>query len=155
MSKIVNKVKVVKAFPGFEVGDILTLNTTTGLFEYSYEYDSAKQADALDEVDRLFLSYHSSISKSVVLNNLNEYFIDLSTYSMQPTSAIEGRIASFYKAIEEAKAELADLNKAEPEENDEFNDYVDSRTIELEESITVWQNIIWFGEWVLGKRTSF
>jgi len=117
--KHVNKVKVIKEFPGFRVDTELVLDPVNGLFR---EEDEG--------LEGLLLENKPALSKQQVLNYLGTYFEDASEYEAKSEEEIKRRIQA-----------LKDYIKTYKE---------DSR---YDEAVTVWQNMIWELEWVLGKRS--
>jgi hypothetical protein len=140
MSKIVNKVRVIADFPGYEVGDVLILNTNTGVFNYAKSAQEAngEVSDVLNAFDgvaaRLTDSIKQSFTKSDILLYLEEYFEDISIYKMRTPREMEERVHELSAHMKRIK------------EDDTFNE------LDKEEAITVWQNMLWEYEWILGRK---
>lgn len=136
--KHVEKVKVISSFPGFMYGDILTLNKDTGIFYFTYNNEEASTEDAIDMLSNYLNSYKPAISKEDVIKNLGTYFEDVSQYQAMSVDQIKSRIETLKGYIEMYR------NKDNlPEE------LIGDR----DTAITVWQNLIWELELVLGMRT--
>jgi len=121
--KHVNKVKVIKEFPGFREGTILYLDTENGLFKEVNE-------ESFGDLEGLLLENKPALSKQQVLNYLGTYFEDASEYEAKSEEEIKRRIQA-----------LKDYIKTYKEDG------------RYDEAVTVWQNMIWELEWVLGKRS--
>lgn len=136
--KHVEKVKVISPFPGFMSGDILILDKGTGIFNFAYNNEEASTEDAIDMLSNYLNSYKPAISKEDVIKNLGTYFEDISHYQAKDVDQIKSRIKDLKSYIEMYR------NK----------DNLSEELIEdRDTAITVWQNLIWELEWVLGMRT--
>lgn len=139
MSKIVNKVRVIADFPGYEIGDVLILNPSTGVFNYTKSTKEDEEvSDVLNAFDgiaaRITDSIKQSFTKSDVLLYLEEYFQDISIYKIRTPREMEERVHELTAHMERIK------------EDDTFNE------LDKEEAITVWQNMLWEYEWILGRK---
>lgn len=132
-TKRVNKVKVIKEFPGFEIGDILALDVDNGVF--GYEYNVEEDDNGLEALFDAISTHKGTISKKDILANLNIYFEDITECKIRSEEEIKEHMNELQKAIDEAKEGKEIVNEKE-------------RDI----AITVWQNLLWENEWFLGKR---
>lgn len=142
MSKIVNKVRVTTEFPGYEIGDVLILNPNTGVFNFAKTTkEDGEPSDILNAFDgvaaRITDSIKQSFTKSDVILYLDDYFEDISIYKMRT-----------HKEMKERAHELqAHINRIK--EDDTFEQ------LDKEEAITVWQNMLWEYEWILGRKEMY
>jgi len=136
--KHVEKVEVISKFPGFIEGDILYLDRDTGKFNYVYNNSDQLESDALSMLSNALDVYRPALSKESIVNNLGTYFKDISDYQAKNVDEIKSRINDLkdYISAYKSKGNLS-------EEADKDRDV----------AITVWQNMIWELEWVLGMRT--
>jgi len=72
MNERVNKVKVIKEFPGYEVGDVLVLDKNSGIF--GYEYNVNEEDSGLEALFDAISTHKGTVSKKNVIANLNIYF---------------------------------------------------------------------------------
>ena len=137
--RFINKVLVTSSFPGFVEGDILSLNTENGLFEYLYN-DKSEESTTIDAVYNQLAEYKPSLSKQHILNDMS-YFQDISEYEPKSKDWMENRMSELKKFItnidEDSKEGLL------------------SELVNVKEAKTVWQNLIWEYETILGMRKSF
>ena len=141
----INKVQVHKEFPGFDEGDVLILNKDTGLFEFSHNdspiaYGHLSQDDTNTAVDSVFnaiAKHKPTLSKENIVRYMN-YFYDISEYEMRDKQWVLDR-------VEQLKTFIRDL------EIDEKNEVL-PESVNAKESKTVWQNVIWEYETLLGMR---
>ena len=142
-NRILNKVKVRKDFPGFDEGDVLERNSSNGLFEFSHNNKKAIEGEAsnlnsvIDNVVQEILGGTISLTKEQVLRNM-DYFLDISNYQMQSKDWVIAR-------VEELKDYIKNI------EIDELAEILPSN-VDVKESKTVWQNMIWEYEAFLGMR---
>lgn len=138
MSKIVNKVRVIAEFPGYEIGDVLILNPNTGNFNFVRPAKDDSVSDVLNAFDGVAASLTDSIktafTKSDVLLYLDDHFQDISIYKMRTLREMEERVYELSAHMKRIK------------EDDTFNE------LDKEEAITVWQNMLWEYEWILGRK---
>ncbi len=132
-TKRVNKVKVIKEFPGFEIGDVLKLDANNGIF--GYEYNVNEDDNGLDALFDAISTHKGTISKKDVESNLDIYFEDITEYKMRSKEEVYNHMKELEDAIKEAKKGGSIVNKKEKDI-----------------AITVWQNLLWENEWFLGKR---
>ena len=119
----VNKVKVIKEFPGFKEGTMLYLNAEKGLFKEVSE-------ESFGDLEELLIENRPALSKQQVLEYLGTYFEDASEYQAKSEEEIKRRIQALHDYIKTYKED-----------------------VRYDEAVTVWQNMIWELEWVLGKRS--
>lgn len=138
-NKTINKVRVIVGFPGYKVGDVLELDPGTGLFHFiGVTKEDGVKGDAFDVfAAELVDEIRSSITKKEILFYMDDIFEDISTYKVRSFRELERRIDEI-KALTERLEEDASLF---PE--DEFNQ---------KEALTVWQNMLWEYEWIMGMR---
>jgi hypothetical protein len=143
MSKIVNKVRVMAEFPGYEIGDVLLLNPATGVFNFmkTTTEDGLVSDNLLKGFDTVAFNLTDSVKQSFtkrdVILYLDEYFEDISIYKIRPPRELEER-------VHELKAHMARIK-----EDDTFDE------LDREEAITVWQNMLWEYEWILGRKDMY
>jgi len=143
MSKIVNKVRVRAEFPGYELGDVLVLNPSTGVFNFAKTTteDGEISNNILKGFDtvaaRITDSIKQSFTKRDVMLYLDEYFEDISVYKIRTPREMEERMYELQMHMDRIK-------------NDSTFDELDK-----EEAITVWQNMIWEYEWLLGRKEMY
>lgn len=142
MSKIVNKVRVIAEFPGYEIGDILILNPNTGVFNFAkVTKEDGEVTDVLDAFDNLAAGITDSIKQSFtkkdVILYLDDYFADISIYKLRTPRELDER-------VHELKAHMDRIK-----EDDTFDE------LDREEAMTVWQNMIWEYEWILGRKDMY
>ena len=121
---MIKKVEVIQEFPGYAVGDQLELNPG-GTFAFIGNVEDADK-DAFTIIEAVMTYNKPAIYKRYVMDHMNSYFKDVTDYSMRSTEEL-------YKRINELKLWLST--------------YKDDGTAQ-----TVWQNLVWELEWVLGKR---
>ena len=136
--KHVEKVKVIKPFPGYQVDDVLMLDKDNGLFNYGYNNGEDKDDTLVDTLAGYLNRYKGSLSKDDVLDNMGTYFEDISEYKAKNLDQIKSRINDLKSYIE--------MYKNKDNLSEELKE-------EKNKAITVWQNMIWELEWVLGMRT--
>ena len=137
---IINKVSVIKEFPGANVGDIFEINQD-GLFDYTYNSFNNEEDNAVEAIYGHLTVHKPTLSKSDVISNLGTFFVDISEFKMKSREWIEDRIA-------ELKGYIIKID----EDNKEG---LVSKDVNISEAKTVWQNNIWELETVLGKRTLY
>ena len=137
---IINKVSVIKEFPGANVGDIFEINQD-GLFDYTYNSFNNEEDNAVEAIYGQLTVHKPTLSKSDVISNLGTFFVDISEFKMKSREWIEDRIA-------ELKGYITKID----EDNKEG---LVSKDVNISEAKTVWQNNIWELETVLGKRTLY
>ena len=138
-SRFLNKVKVVESFPGFKEGDVLSLNKSTGLFQYLYN-ELEEDNSPLKNIYSELTEYKPSLSKDHILDDMS-YFMDISEYEMKDKVWVEERIAELKDYM--MKMDMDSKEGILPED------------VNVHEAKTVWQNLIWELETVLGMRKSF
>ena len=136
MKNKLNKVRVMGDFPGYSEGDILELDPNSGLFHFTaVTLDDGSIGDAFDNLSAVMADDpKQSIAKKEVTAYLGILFADISTYRIRTLQEINTRIDEIRSHIETLKAEsetLSHLNK--------------------KEALTVWQNMLWEYEWILGS----
>lgn len=135
-NKTINKVRVTMDFPGYKEGDILELDSNAGLFHFTNttQEDGAK-GDSFDIfAARITGEIKPSITKKEILSYMGTLFADISTYKVRSYGELNMR-------IDEIKAQMQRV------ENDET-----INTIDTSEALTVWQNMLWEYEWIMGMR---
>ena len=142
MSKIVNKVRVKAEFPGYEIGDVLILNPSTGVFNFAKTTTEGEATpSALSAFDgvaaRITDSIKQSFTKRDVMLYLDEYFEDISVYKIRTPREMEERIYELRSHMERIK------------EDTTFDE------LDREEAVTVWQNMLWEYEWILGRKEMY
>jgi len=133
MNTRVNKVRVIKEFPGYEVGDVLVLDKDNGIF--GYEYNANEEDSGLEALFDAISTHKGTVSKKDVETNLGIYFEDITEYEVRSREEVEEHMAELESAIKEAK---------------EGKQIVSDKERDI--AITVWQNLLWENEWFLGKR---
>jgi len=119
----INKIKVIKTFPGYAEGDVLTLNDN-GIFIYAYNENDPETA--FNAVFTELEVFHGGVAKNIVNQYLNMYFMDISEYELRSKDEIELRLSNWIENIKEESL------------NDSGKEFYSSLAGEL--------------EWVLGKR---
>lgn len=135
-NKTTNKVRVIVSFPGYKEGDVLELDSDAGLFHFTNvtKEDGAK-GDAFDVfAARITGDIKPSITKKEVLSYMGTLFEDISTYKVRTYGELDRR-------VDEIKAQMKRV------EEDETINHLDTQ-----EALTVWQNMLWEYEWIMGMR---
>lgn len=132
-TKRVSKVKVIKEFPGFEIGDVLALDANNGIFGYEYNVD--EDDNGLEALFDAISTHKGTISKKDVESNLGTYFENITEYKMRSKEEVREHMIELEAAIKEAKEGKSIVSEKEKDI-----------------AITVWQNLLWENEWFLGKR---
>lgn len=135
--RFINKVKVIKSFPGYDEGNILIKDKSTGLFRFDGESYNKNINSLTEVVFSKIVGNDISLTKKQILDNM-EYFEDISDYEMKDKEWVLER-------IEELKIYIRELDK-------DVEDDVVSVDVDVKESRAVWQNIIWEYETLLGMR---
>jgi hypothetical protein len=134
--RFLNKVRVIQEFPGFDIDDVLILNKTTGLFEYSNKL--LINNDIINNVYNAITDHKPMLSKKHISEHFDYYFEDISEYQMKDKDWVLERIERLKTFIKDL--EIDEKNEAIPE------------SVDVKESKTVWQNVIWEYETLLGMR---
>ena len=117
-----NKVKVIKEFPGIPVGTELTLNNG----KYEYENNSHDTIVDFDYESYKSTSTSISLSSDTVKTYLGDFFEDITSYNVKSKEEIVKQL-NRYKILFKKAKELED-----------------------ETGMTVYQNLVWILEWILG-----
>lgn len=121
---MINRVEVIQEFPGYKVGDVLELNPL-GNFDFVGNVED-NGIDAFSIIESVLVVAKPVLSKRDIAAYLGVYFKDTTDYAMKSKEAITKRINEL---------------------NHWLNEYKDDGV-----ALTVWQNLVWELEWVLGKR---
>ena len=138
-SRFLNKVKVVESFPGFKEGDVLSLNKSTGLFQYLYN-ELEEDNSPLKNIYSELTEYKPSLSKDHILDDMS-YFQDISEYETKSKDWMEERMLELKKFITNIDADSKEGLLPE--------------SVDVKEAKTVWQNLIWEYETILGMRRQY
>ena len=132
------KVKVVKGIPGFlEAGDILTLEGDSFIFE------------AETDLDSFFDSRYINMDSITVYENMPEYFVFVvdEAKNIVPSKATSKKVEAALLSKEVIRT---------PEEINEryafFADRLGYPFFNGTEGKVVYQNLMWFIEWLYGER---
>jgi hypothetical protein len=121
---MIKQVEVIQEFPGYKVGDQLELNP---LGNYDFVGNAAdSDRDAFSIIESVLVSNKPVLSKKEVMQHMGSYFKDTTNYSIRSKEDINKRISELTHWLNEYKEDGV--------------------------ALTVWQNLIWELEWVLGKR---
>src|SRR6056297_15868 len=134
MNKI-DRIKVITKFPGFEIGDVLVLDSSTGFFVFSY--NESEEVNGTEAITDYLAEDKPKLTKKEVLDNFG-YFENITQYVMKDPEEVRRRIESLRGYLNAYK------NKGSMEGGKED---------ERKKAMTVWQNLIYELEWVLGKRS--
>ena len=141
-NRFINKVLVIESFPGFIEGDVLGLNTENGLFEYLYndKAEASGSDNALNNIYKELAEYKPSLSKEHILDDMS-YFQDISEYETKSKDWMEERMLELKKFITNIDADSKEGLLPE--------------SVDVKEAKTVWQNLIWEYETILGMRRQY
>lgn len=121
---MIRQVEVIKEFPGYNVGDQLDLDPM-GNYNFVGNVEDSDR-DAFSIIESVLISNKPALSKKEVMQHIGSYFKDITIYDVVSIPDIEKRINDLKNWIVEYKDD--------------------------DVALTVWQNLIWELEWVLGKR---
>ncbi len=135
-NRTINKVRVIVDFPGYKEGDVLELDPKAGVFHFTnVTMEDGAKGDAFDVfAARITGDIKPSITKKEILSYMDSIFEDISTYKVRSFIELGER-------MEEIKAQMKRI------EEDETMDHLNTT-----EALTVWQNMLWEYEWIMGMR---
>jgi len=138
MNNKVNRVKVVKDFPGYKEGDVLELDSSTGVFHFiNTTTEDGLKGDAFDLVTaEITGEIKPPITKKEVSLYLGTLFEDVSIYKVRSYRELQNRVEELKATIDRLKDE----------------DAIFGTNLDRDEALTVWQNMLWEYEWIMGER---
>lgn len=136
-NKKINKVRVIVDFPGYKVGDVLQLDPVLGVFHFiNTTKEDGMKGDAFDIFASKLTDMKPSLSKVEVMSYIGTLFEDVSTYKVRSAGELGRRMDEIKSLIDRLE-----------DDNTIFGEGLDRK-----EALTVWQNMLWEYEWIMGMR---